>query len=92
MSATEPMFCEACGDLINKGEKGTPTTSGGNLCHHCTPMLSEAVAEYNPVIANASLGGFRAYGFANIGAMKARLRDMVHELTTQGDCNIAVPL
>ena len=90
MSSNETMFCEACGDLINKGEKGTPTTRGGNLCEHCCPTLSQVIVEYNTAIAKGA--SFRAYGFPNNTAMKARLRDMVHELATRGDCNIAVPL
>jgi len=92
MSIEEPTVCEACTADINSGDLGTPTTQGGHLCHACTPKLSQVIAEYNAVIATANLGGFHAYGFPNIGAMKARLRDMVHELTTLGDCNIAVPL
>lgn len=89
-SIDEVMFCEACEDLLNTGDLGTPTTRGGHLCRHCSPKLSEAVAEYNAAIASGER--FKDYGFTSIGEMKARLRDMVHELTTLGDCNIAVPL
>jgi hypothetical protein len=89
-SETNLMFCEACNADLVSGSLGTPTTRGGHLCRTCTPKLSEVVAEYN--VAIASGGSFHAYGFASIGEMRARLGDMVNELTTLGDCNIAVPL
>ncbi len=88
--ATEMMYCEACNADLVSGDLGTPTTRGGHLCRACTPKLSQVVAEYNVALTKGR--SFIAYGFATRAAMQARLRDMVNELTTLGDCNIAVPL
>ena len=82
-------ICEACGAIIECGDFGTTTISGGYLCEAHTPLLSEIVAEYNSAIAESN---HLIYEFSNLRAMKNATRDLVRELTTRGDCNVAVPL
>jgi len=84
-----PMFCEACGTPLHKGDLGTTTINGGHLCQRHTPRLSEIVAEYNTAIIHQN---YQVYEFPNLNAMKLALRAYVTELTTRGDSNVAVPL
>lgn len=81
--------CEAYGALIERGDLGTTTINGGYLCETHTPLLSEIVSEYNTAIKR---GNYRIYEFPNLCALKAATRDLVRELTTRGDSNVAVPL
>lgn len=83
------MFCEDCGAEIAPGELGTTTINGGHLCFAHTPLLSEIIHEYNSAVFR---GNYRSYQFSSLDQMKEALRDLTHEFTTRGNCNVAVPL